>query len=186
MFKTLAVLFFFFEKGKLFVSGRLCNEPSRKACKLHWSPLEKSGGMKRELVRVRGMCRGKVNGKSKEVRGGNFFRGDRERAIEQVQNKQRKVWLNYWEGGVYIFSLWRGEKYRLLATMCLAGHKWRDLEIVGSLFRGGGDHGELIQCWGQLWVPHSELWRFVEIPYSAALKQTIQIRRPSLTKSSDS
>lgn len=45
----------------------------------------------------------------------------------------------------YIFSLWRDENYRLLVTMCLAGHKWRDLEIVGSMFRGCGDQGELIQ-----------------------------------------
>lgn len=41
--------------------------------------------------------------------------------------------------------LWREENYRLLVTMCLAGHKWRDLEIVGSMFRGCEDQGELIQ-----------------------------------------
>lgn len=65
--------------------------------------------------------------------------GARER--EHVQNKQRKVWIKRREGGAagakqkaeqYIFSLWREENYRLLVTMCLAGHKWRDLEIVGE------------------------------------------------------
>lgn len=45
----------------------------------------------------------------------------------------------------YIFSLSREENYRLLVRVCLAGHKWRDLEIVGSMFRGSGDQGELIQ-----------------------------------------
>lgn len=65
-----------------------------------------------------------------------------------------KVLINQREGGVagakqnaehYIFSLWREENYRLLVRVCLAGHKWRDLEIVGSMFRGSGDQGELIQ-----------------------------------------
>lgn len=37
------------------------------------------------------------------------------------------------------------ESYRLLVTMCLAGHKWADLEMVGSMFRGCGDQGELIR-----------------------------------------
>lgn len=37
------------------------------------------------------------------------------------------------------------ESYRLLVTMCLAGHKWTDLEMVGSMFRGCGDQGELIR-----------------------------------------
>lgn len=49
------------------------------------------------------------------------------------------------EAEQYIFSLWREENYRLLPTMFLAGHKWRDLEIVGNMFRGCGDQGELIQ-----------------------------------------
>lgn len=84
---------------------------------------------------------------------------EREKEREQVKNKQRKVWINHQGGGggggagaagggrgkQYIFSLWREENYRLLVTMCLAGHKWRDLEIVGSMFRGCGDQGELIQ-----------------------------------------
>lgn len=46
----------------------------------------------------------------------------------------------------YIFTRWRGGKNgRLLLTMCLAGHKWADLEMVGSVFWGCGDQGELIR-----------------------------------------
>lgn len=70
-----------------------------------------------------------------------------------MQNKQRKVTTRAEQGegrgtseclAVYFFPF--GEKnYRLLLTMCSAGHKCTALEMVRSMFCGCGDQGELIQ-----------------------------------------
>ena len=63
---------------------------------------------------------------------------------ERVQNKQRKVWINQLEREgqpgqskrLNSISSPFGEKKTIdyWRTMCLAGHKWRDVEIVGSMF----------------------------------------------------
>lgn len=78
-----------------------------------------------------------------------------EKRRERLQNKQRKLWINQQtrkgQGrsetkcfAVYLHPM-EGGKGRLLLTMCLAGHKWVDLEMVGSVFSGCGDQGELIR-----------------------------------------
>lgn len=73
---------------------------------------------------------------------------------ERVQNKQRKLWINHQtrrgQGRNEMLcsissSVGGGKKGRLLLTMCLAGHKWADLGMVGSVFWGCGDQGELIR-----------------------------------------
>lgn len=68
------------------------------------------------------MSRGTGNGKSKEVREGNLSGGDGERKNKCKINRE-KYGQTSERDGVYIFSLWREENYRLLTTMCLAGHK---------------------------------------------------------------
>lgn len=75
-------------------------------------------------------------------------------AGERVENKQRKVWINQetrrGQGRRKMLCsisspIGRGKNARLLLTMCLAGHNWADLEMVGSVFWGCGDQGELIR-----------------------------------------
>lgn len=93
-----------------------------------------------------------MDGESREVKEWIFFL----LTLNAVQKKECKInrtlWINQQRGRqgqskklCSISSPFGEENYRLLVTVCLAGHKWTDLEMVGSMFRGCGDQGELIR-----------------------------------------
>lgn len=107
------------------------------------------------VVKKRGMRGAKMDGESREVKERIFFFFLLTlNAVEKkrVQNKQKTVDKPAERATgakskklCSISSPFGEENYRLLVTVCLAGHKWTDLEMVGSMFRGCGDQGELIR-----------------------------------------